>query len=80
VISGGDHGLIDGGPGDDRIQGGPENDGLVGGEGNDTLFGGAGDDNLACDRAGSPQGTADVGDGGPGVDAELGCETQRNIP
>jgi hypothetical protein len=64
-----------GGPGDDELKGYAGNDLLDGGDGNDTLsgysgsdvlHGGAGDDNLSPD--GYEQPSADVVDGGPGID------------
>jgi Ca2+-binding RTX toxin-like protein len=66
---------LDGGPGDDRLTGGAGDDVLLGGDGNDEvegkagrdrLDGGAGDDLLHPDGYESP--SADVVDGGPGLD------------
>lgn len=67
---------LDGGSGDDRLNGGEGDDVLVGGDGSDDLqgkagrdrlYGGAGDDLLHPD--GHEGASADVVDGGPGVDA-----------
>jgi Ca2+-binding RTX toxin-like protein len=75
---------LDGGPGDDRLTGGAGDDILLGGEGNDDLQGkagrdrldgGAGDDLLHPDGYESP--SADVVDGGPGVDTVDGDYSSR---
>ena len=67
VICGlGGNDLISGGGGNDTLIGGAGNDQLNGGAGHDTLLGGAGNDWLN-----SKDGTADVVNGGPGIDRGL---------
>jgi hypothetical protein len=48
---------------------------IDGGPGNDVLNSGAGDDGLDCG-----DGVFDVGDGGPGTDSAVNCETTLNVP
>jgi Ca2+-binding RTX toxin-like protein len=66
---------LDGGPGDDKLNGGAGDDVLLGGDGNDDLQGKAGRDRLdggAGDDVLHPDGyegaSADLVDGGPGLD------------
>jgi Ca2+-binding RTX toxin-like protein len=58
-------------------------DQLFGKGGNDRLTGGAGNDTLDCDGFSPSSGTADVGDGGAGVDTAVfgnGCESLISVP
>lgn len=58
-------------------------DQLFGKGGNDRLEGRAGNDTLDCDGFSPSAGTADVGDGGAGVDTAVfghGCESLINVP
>ena len=60
-------GVVDGGPGDDRLRGSDRPDVLRGGSGVDVLSGGAGDDTFVPDDERVPQGP-DIMDGGDGRD------------
>ena len=58
-------------------------DQLFGKGGSDRLEGRAGNDTLDCDGFSPSSGTADVGDGGAGVDTAVfghGCETLISVP
>jgi hypothetical protein len=77
-------GVLDGGPGEDKLTGGEGDDVLRGGDGNDTIEGkdgadridaGAGDDLLSPD--GYEHANADVVDGGPGTDRIEGDYSSR---
>jgi hypothetical protein len=66
IHGGGGNDTIKGGYGKDLVDGGDGNDVVVGGGDADQVLGGAGDDELEPDAAEDP--SADVVDGGPGVD------------
>lgn len=65
---------LDGGPGWDRISGRLGNDLLKGRAGEDLLWGLFGSDVANC----GPD--FDLFDGGPGIDAAVGCEVVANVP
>ena len=63
---------LNGGSGDDVLTGSSGDDFLGGGPGKDRLYGREGDDRLVGGSSGSsPAGSADVIDGGPGVDVAI---------
>jgi Ca2+-binding RTX toxin-like protein len=66
LIGGPGNDKLDGGKGNDTLDGGDGDDELIGGAGADHLMGGAGDDQLTPDAHEDP--SADVVDGGPGID------------
>jgi Ca2+-binding RTX toxin-like protein len=66
LIGGPGEDKLDGGKGDDALDGGDGNDVVLGNAGADRLQGGAGDDELEPDSSEVP--SADVVDGGPGID------------